>query len=339
VVVRLYCDETVGLRLDEIVANLNRLAPRFRFSRGKARFSVASDVVTYPETYETLDHRISEESAPGELTILFTEKPYDNNYFWEAHGNKTILSLFAWDQLTDLSRNNGAVYFICALLVRGLGLGVTHREVNTGCINDFWRDKRGVDRGMRLAYVCESCMRHTRQSREAGQTSFVTDIQTVLDDLSSASLSARDICDVWAEIGENADAFDVFLCHNSEDKASVREMNEQLRGRNIRTWLDEEQLPPGRPWQDLLEQQIQSVRTAAILVGSSGCGPWQNIEVRSFLQEFARRQCPIIPVILKDCGSVPSLPLFLGQLTWVDFRKSTPDPFERLLWGITGRRR
>ncbi|MDP2953249.1 MAG: toll/interleukin-1 receptor domain-containing protein, partial [Chloroflexota bacterium] len=112
--------------------------------------------------------------------------------------------------------------------------------------------------------------------------------------------------------------------------------NGRLVQSKIRTWLDEEQLPPGRAWQDLLEEQIQSVRTAAVFVGRSGVGPWQNIEIRAFLQEFVRRQCPVIPVILPDCTKVPPLPLFLRQLTWVDFRKKTPDPFSLLVWGITG---
>jgi hypothetical protein len=126
--IRLYKDETVALRLDEIVSNLNRLAPRFSFALGQARFSVADDVIVCPETYRALDHRISEESAGDREIILFTEKPYDNNYFWDSDGNKIIVSLFAWDHLTALSRNNGAVYFICALLVRSLEVGHSHRR-------------------------------------------------------------------------------------------------------------------------------------------------------------------------------------------------------------------
>ncbi len=32
--------------------------------------------------------------------------------------------------------------------------------------------------------------------------------------------------------------FDVFLCHNSEDKAAVIEIAEQLRRRGLKPWLD-----------------------------------------------------------------------------------------------------
>jgi hypothetical protein len=34
--------------------------------------------------------------------------------------------------------------------------------------------------------------------------------------------------------------FDVFLCHNSEDKPAVREISKLLKGNNIKPWLDEE---------------------------------------------------------------------------------------------------
>ncbi len=41
-------------------------------------------------------------------------------------------------------------------------------------------------------------------------------------------------------------------------------------------------------------------------------------------------------MILADCANEPELPAFLEGMTWVDFRKSEPDPMERLIWGITG---
>ena len=60
--------------------------------------------------------------------------------------------------------------------------------------------------------------------------------------------------------------------------------------------------------------------------------------MRGFLSEFADRQVPVIPVLLPDAPKQPELPLFLRQMTWVDFRVADPDPLERLLWGITGQR-
>jgi len=43
-------------------------------------------------------------------------------------------------------------------------------------------------------------------------------------------------------------AFDVFLSHNSKDKPVVRQIAEALKGRGVRAWLDERELPPGSLW-------------------------------------------------------------------------------------------
>src|SRR5688572_18495373 len=61
--------------------------------------------------------------------------------------------------------------------------------------------------------------------------------------------------------------FDVFLCHNNEDKIIIRAINEKLKQEGIYPWLDEEQLRPGVPWQRELEKQIDKVKTVAVFVG------------------------------------------------------------------------
>ena len=133
--------------------------------------------------------------------------------------------------------------------------------------------------------------------------------------------------------------FDVFLCHNSQEKEAVRRLKQKLVKIGLRPWLDEEQLLPGRPWQEQLEKQVGEIRSAAVIVGSSGIGPWQNQEIRAFLSEFVHRNCPVIPVLLKTAPSVPDdLPMFLRSFTWVDFRRPRPAPLAHLYFGITGRR-
>jgi hypothetical protein len=48
---------------------------------------------------------------------------------------------------------------------------------------------------------------------------------------------------------------------------------------------------------------------------------------------------PVIPVLLPGAPAVPTLPIFLRELTWVDLRDGvTPAMIERLVWGITGRK-
>jgi hypothetical protein len=135
-----------------------------------------------------------------------------------------------------------------------------------------------------------------------------------------------------------ARVFDVFLCHNNRDKPQVKQIGEDLKAQGVLPWLDEWELRPGMPWQRALEAQIESVKSAAVFVGAEGVGPWQQNELDAFLRKFVQRERPVIPVLLPAAPSQPALPLFLEEMTWVDFRLADPNPMERLLWGITGER-
>lgn len=133
------------------------------------------------------------------------------------------------------------------------------------------------------------------------------------------------------------DRFDVFLSYNTKDKSEIRELARLLLKRNLKVWWDEDQLVPGRPWQEALEEIIQVVHSAAVFVGKDGLGPWETREMRSFLQQFVDRSLPVIPVLLPGALTKPELPLFLRAFTWVDLRDGfTDDGLNKLEWGITG---
>jgi GTPase SAR1 family protein len=217
----------------------------------------------------------------------------------------------------------------------------------------------GTVRRVRL-YRCPDCgTRFSTEQVEAavgrGRTSLlcpVDETRVPLEDSYEALSQAQDA--VAREMDASADAargiaaassvimgkkettdFDVFLCHNSDDKPAIRRTAQRLREHGILPWLDEAELIPGRPWQEELESQIGHIRAAAVFVGPGGVGPWQNQEIRAFLSEFIDRQCPVIPVLLPEAAT-PELPVFLRRMTWVDLGKA--DGIERLIWGITGRK-
>jgi hypothetical protein len=138
------------------------------------------------------------------------------------------------------------------------------------------------------------------------------------------------------DIKRQTNQFDVFMCHNSKDKAQVKEIGIYLRSKGLLPWLDEWELRPGLFWQRELERQINNIKSAAVFVGNSGMGPWQNAEVDALIRKFINRQSPVIPVILKSCKTKPKIPEFLDGITWVDFHKHAPNPYKHLIWGITG---
>jgi len=135
-------------------------------------------------------------------------------------------------------------------------------------------------------------------------------------------------------------SFDVFLSHNSKDKPAVRKLAEVLRARGLRVWLDEWELVPGQPWQEAIEEIIETTRSSAVLVGKDGLGPWQDTEMRGCLSEFEDRKLPVIPVLLPGAPDAPPrLPIFLKRFTWVDLRRGLiEEELDRLQWGVTGER-
>ncbi|MBW4515151.1 MAG: tetratricopeptide repeat protein [Timaviella obliquedivisa GSE-PSE-MK23-08B] len=129
--------------------------------------------------------------------------------------------------------------------------------------------------------------------------------------------------------------FDVFLCHNSVDKEQMRAIAQQLHAQSLTSWLDEQELTPGRAWIEILEQYLPRIKTVAIFIGAQGLGRWQKLEIPAFLTRFVEHGSPqILPVFLADAPQHCDLPFFLKNFGWVDFRQ--PDPMPRMIWGITG---
>jgi len=224
--------------------------------------------------------------------------------------------------------------------------------------------RRAIPRTMRRTrlYICPECnvpfsKAQAAAARSRGNISMTCPVDQThvpLEDYYDTSALAQD--EVTAEMDASADAarriatassvilgkeattdYDVFLCHHRADKPVVQTIAQQLREHGILPWLDVDELPPGRPWQEELERQIGRIRSAAVFVGPDGIGPWQDNEMRAFLDEFTKRRCPVIPVLLPG-SAVSDLPVFLRRMTRVDLRAQDKDGIARLIWGITGRR-
>jgi len=134
--------------------------------------------------------------------------------------------------------------------------------------------------------------------------------------------------------------FDVFLAHNSEDKALVLRLGQQLRNQGINPWIDVEQIPPGRWFQDVIQSAVRSVKAAAIVIGMAGVGRWQALELRAFVTRCVDRGVPLIPVLLPGVTEIPSELVFLQDASFVKFDCDVDEEkiLSRLVWGITGER-
>jgi len=123
----------------------------------------------------------------------------------------------------------------------------------------------------------------------------------------------------------------VFLCHASQDKVKVRQLNQRLLAEPwIDPWLDEEKLLPGQDWD--LEIQ-KAIRAADIIIV---CLSKESVSKEGYVQKEFRRALSyaeekpegttyIIPLRFDDCET----PSRFQQWQWVDF--SAKNAWERLL--------
>lgn len=133
--------------------------------------------------------------------------------------------------------------------------------------------------------------------------------------------------------------FDIFLAHNNVDKPQVEAIGQTLRQRGLNPWLDKEQIPPGRWFQDVIQQAIHVVKSAAIFIGPTGLGRWEIVELRSFISQCVDRDLPVIPVLLPSVTKIPMELVFLNQFNRVKFNTNIDDPkaLDDLMWGVTGK--
>jgi energy-coupling factor transporter ATP-binding protein EcfA2 len=136
--------------------------------------------------------------------------------------------------------------------------------------------------------------------------------------------------------------FDIFLSHNSADKASVESIGHKLETEGLKPWLDKWCFVPGQPWQEELATILRSCPTMGVFIGQNGLGDWAREELLVAQNRAAKeRSFRLIPILLpgvSDPFDYGNLPPFLGQRTWVDFRRGLeqPQPLSILINAIKG---
>jgi tetratricopeptide (TPR) repeat protein len=129
--------------------------------------------------------------------------------------------------------------------------------------------------------------------------------------------------------------YDIFLSYNSQDREAVQEVHEALKHRSLRPWIDFEAVIPGRVWQKEAGKGIKVCRAAAVFLGPSGIGPWEDLEMWSLLTRAAKEGIPLIPVFLPGAPMKPELPPLVENFSWVDLRSGIDENgIDRLIRGI-----
>lgn len=133
--------------------------------------------------------------------------------------------------------------------------------------------------------------------------------------------------------------YDVFLCHNTEDKPAVSDIEERLRARGIRCWLDRHELRPGVRWKEFVETEWPRIGSMAVFLGPHGISEGQRHELENLVPAATPMQ-HIVPVLLATLPSSADpktvVPDDLKKHVWIDCRDTRRDPIDALAWGIGG---
>lgn len=131
--------------------------------------------------------------------------------------------------------------------------------------------------------------------------------------------------------------FDAFACYDNDDWQEVNEIVSRLEESGVRLWIDKNELRPGTPWNTKVAQIINKIPAMLVFFGKKGTlREYQIRESNIFLQ--AAQEKPLIPVILECAPAEVDIPANLEIYSRIDLRPKDPASFDRLVWGITGKK-
>ena len=111
---------------------------------------------------------------------------------------------------------------------------------------------------------------------------------------------------------------DVFLSHNSRDKAVVRDIARRLRADGLRVWLDEDEIKPGHHIQAKIEDGLEHSRVLVLCMSANAFGSdWAKLEAGTFrFRDPLNAERRFIPLRLDDAPIPGSLAQFL-YISWL----------------------
>lgn len=143
----------------------------------------------------------------------------------------------------------------------------------------------------------------------------------------------------WILVRRATNNYDVFFSYNVADSEAVQTIADRLMENGVMPWLFERDGVKGHRFQPEIEKAIANPtsRAGVIFAGDNGIGKWQDEEIDALIAETKRRAgFEAIPAILPGTTREPNLGAFLRDRSWVDFRKTDPDPIQQLIRAITG---
>lgn len=154
------------------------------------------NILTKPKSFDCVAGQLIDPFKEFDRVFCFTNRAYDDNYFFHELNFVSIYSFYGWSYLTDLPKNNGLLYFIISYLAINIDSSGYRHDKETGCIYDFHWLKAGIDDGMRQSKICPACLKRVNEQRLSDvQSKILEDLKKLMNLLSNASKWNKDIFD------------------------------------------------------------------------------------------------------------------------------------------------
>ncbi len=353
-VVELFLEKEIALREDQYIvfpSKFNRKRPSY------PKPSLPEVVYTFEGTiesiYTTLVVRLNYCGAFKVNNIWkngaeFTDSGKNTCGFLltkQQEGKSIGLISIYFDNNTSIYSKTLFLQFIHEHLLKRAVAGSVLRERIYRCLNcgEEIIDKRAIDiriKSHKRTITCNYCDKQVQLIDTIEEKFRDPELLEIIENLEEQveETKGQEVGVTKTRAKEDIQEYDVFLAHNSNDIAQVEKIAEALRLRGLNPWLDKEQIPPGRWHQDIIQQAITEVKTAAIIIGQTGLGKWQAVELRGFITQCLDREIPVIPVLLPNVSGFPPELVFLKELGKVNFILSIEESeaLDNLEYGITG---
>lgn len=123
--------------------------------------------------------------------------------------------------------------------------------------------------------------------------------------------------------------YDIFISHNSKDKAIARSLSMRLKKDGLRVWFDEWEIKPGDLVGFKVEKGLEQSRILILLMSEAAFdSQWVTLERQTQLfRDPMNRKRRFVPVLLENC----KIPDMISQFAYVDWRKKSDDSYQKLL--------
>lgn len=117
--------------------------------------------------------------------------------------------------------------------------------------------------------------------------------------------------------------YDVFFCFRETDRPAVQETAKSLTKLGVRCWPDDWSITSTESWRRLLSRRGHKIHALAVFAADDG-GPWDDVEVETFIWDLIEDGQLVVPVILPYATRNPNLPVYLRRKQHVDLRGPNP---------------